>query len=206
MLKFKKVIRDLKDGYIAVVDKKSPKSEKQQVAKFSQDTVSILGSGGMMGESTPFVTVYDWNEESPSDYPAPHRLHVFVLVLNSQIIGYMPVRWHWSIVQKGHQLDAEGKPIESKGRMQFHDVAELVKNPIIQEEPRWLECWGIEAIVILPPWQRQGLGKILLRTGLDYLGTNEKEVAYDPPFTEAGKALLTSLGLNPKEVRLSSGI
>ena len=160
----------------------------------------------MIGESTPFVEVNDWDDESPSDYLESHRLHVFALVLNGQIIGYMPVRWHWNITQKGHQLDVEGKPIESKGGMQVYDVKELIENPIIHEEPKRLECWGIEAIVILPPCQRRGLGKLLLRTGLNYLGTNEKEVAYDPPFSDSGKALIRSLGLNPEEVRLSPGI
>lgn len=206
MVKFKKVILGLKGGYIAVVDKESPKSEKQRVAEFSRNTVSVLGRGGIIGESTPFVEVDDWDEESPSDYLGPHRLHVFVLVLNGLIIGYMPLRWHWSITQKGHQLDIEGKPIESKGGMQVFDLAELIKNPMIHEGPKWLEGWGIEAIVILPSWQRRGLGELLLRTGLNHLGTNEKEVAYDPPFTDSGEALLRSLGLKPKEVRLSPGI
>jgi len=206
MVNFKKVIRNLEGGYIAVVDKKSPRSEKQQVAKFSLDTVTILERGSPMGESVPFVKVNDWDEESPSDYPGLHKLQVFVLVLNGEIRGYMPVRWHWNITQKGRLLDVEGKPIESKGKLQFHDVAELAKNPIIHEAPKRLEGWGIEAVVILPQWQRQGLGKLLLRTGLDYLGTNEREVAYDPPFSDAGKALLRSLGLNPEEVRLSPGI
>jgi GNAT superfamily N-acetyltransferase len=206
MVKFKKVIRDLEAGYIAVVDKESPKPERQQVAEFSLDTVTVLNRGEPMGEPVPFVEVDDWVEEFPSDYPGPHKLHVFVLVLNGEIIGYMPVRWHWSITQKGHDLDVEGKPIESKGGQQVFDVAELIKNPIIQEGPKRLEGWGIEAVVILPSWQRQGLGKLLLMTGVSYHGTNEKEVAYDPPFSDAGKALLRSLGLNPKEVRFTPGI
>lgn len=202
MVKFKKIIRDLEDGYIAVVDKMSPQAEKQQVAKFSLDTVAVLGLETPMGESVPFVEVNDWDEESPSDYPEPHGLHVFVLVLSDQITGYMPVRWHRNIIQKGHQLDAEGKPIESKGKLQVFTLAELMKNPIIDEGHKLLEAWSIKAVVILPSWQRQGLGKLLLRTGLSYLGTNEREVAYERPFSEAGKALLRSLGLNPKEVQI----
>ena len=205
MVKFKKVIRDLDGGYIAVVDKNSPRSEKQQVAEFSLDTVTILDRGRPMGEPVPFVAVHDWDEESSSDYAEPHKLHVFVLVLSGQITGYMPVKWHWSIIQKGHQLDVEGKPIESKGKLQFHNVTEPIENFVIDEEPKRLEGWGIEAVVILPSWQRRGLGKLLLRTGLNYLGTNEREVAYDPPFSDAGEALLRSLGLNPDEVRLSPG-
>jgi GNAT superfamily N-acetyltransferase len=74
------------------------------------------------------------------------------------------------------------------------------------DEPKGLESWGIEGICILPEWQRQGLGKLLVTTGLNFLGTNEKEVAWDPPFTEAGKALLRSLGLNLEDIRLSLGI
>ena len=206
MVNFEKVIREVDDGYITVVDKNSPKSEKQQIAKVSEHTVCVLGLGGIIGESTPFVKVYDWDEEFPGAYPGPHKLHVFVLVLNGLIIGYMPVRWHWNIVQKGRLLDVEGNPIEPKIRIQVHDVAELVRNPPIYEGPKWLEFWGIEAVVILSKWQRRGLGKLLLITGLDYLGTNEKEVAYDPPFSDVGKALLRSLGLNTEEVRLSRGI
>jgi len=206
MVKFRKVILGLKGGYIAVVDKESPKSEKQRVAEFSRNTVSVLGLGGIIGESTPFVEVDDWDEESPSDYLGPHRLHVFVLILDSDIVGYMPVRWHWNIEQKGRLLDVEGKPIESKGGLQVFNLKELIENAIIDETPKRLECWGIEGIVILPPWQRRGLGKLLLKTALNYLDTNEKEVAYDPPFTDSGEALLRSLGLNPKEVRLSPGI
>jgi GNAT superfamily N-acetyltransferase len=207
MASFKKVVREVEDGYIAVVDKLSPWPEKEQVAKFSSDSVGVLGLGWPMGESTPLIESHNWDEEPPSDFPGPHKLHVSVLVLNSAIVGYMPVRWHWNIVQKGRQLDTQGKPIESEGRFQVYDVAESIRNPIVMDEgPKRLECWGIEAVVILPSWQRQGLGSLLLRTALDYLGVNEKEVAYDPPFSDAGKGLLGSLGLNHKEVRLSLGI
>ena len=87
MVNFKKIIREVDDGYIAVVDKNSPELEKQQVAEFSLDTVTVLNRGGPMGEPVPFVEVYDWNEEFPSDYLGPHRLHIFVLVLNGQIVG-----------------------------------------------------------------------------------------------------------------------
>jgi len=206
LVNFRNVVREIDGGYIAVVDELSPQSEKEQVARFSLDTVGVLGLEGLMGECVPLVEVHNWDEEFPSEFPGPHKLLVFVLVLSGEVAGYMPVRWHWDITQKGRQLDMKGNPIEPNGKIQVHDVAELVKYPPIYEGPKCLESWGIEAVVILPSWQRQGLGKLLLLTGLHYLGTNEKEVAFDPPFTEAGEALLRSLGLHPAEVRLSRGI
>ncbi len=207
MLKFKKVIRKLKGGYIAVVDKKSPKPEKLKVVEFSQATKDILGREhpGVMGLSgklmIPLIDACDW-DESALIYPGPHKMHAFVLVLNSEIVGYAGIRWHWNICQGGRLLDATGKPFESPQKLQVMSGTEFMKAHF-NDEPKPLEGWGVDAICILPEWQRQGLGKLLLRTALDYLGTNEREVAYTPPLFEPGKALIRSLGLNPEEVRLT---
>ena len=210
MMKFKNVIRRLENGYIAAIDKSSVRSEQLAVAKFSEKTKNLLGLGvgylGIPRELTPLVKADDWDENHPwSDYPGPHKLHVFVVVLNNEIVGYMPVQWHWNINQRGRLLDWEGKPIESGGRLVIINIGD--ESPVDEnDEPKRLESWGIEGICILPEWQRHGLGKLLVTTGLNFLGTNEKDVAWDPPFTEAGKALLRSLGLNLEDIRLSLGI
>jgi GNAT superfamily N-acetyltransferase len=205
MFKFNNVIRGLEGGYIAVVDKKSPKREKLQVAEFSQDTRNILGLEGHSGEPTiPLVNRLDWDESSV-DYPGRHKMHVFVLVLNDVMVGYIAVRWHWNIYQNGKLVNAMGELVEPSSQLMVRPLTEFLAVPL-EDKVKPLEGWGIEGICILPKWQRQGLGKLLLMTALEYLGTNEREVAYDPPFTEAGKALIRSLGLSQEEIKLSPGI
>lgn len=208
-MNFKNIIRGLENRYIAVIDKSSARSEQQAVARFSEKTKKLLGLGagylGIPNELTPLIEAGDWDEKPWSDYPGPHKLHVFIVVLNNEIVGYMPVRWHWNISQRGRLLNWEGKPIESSGRLVTINIGD--GSPVDDDdEPKRLESWGIEGICILPKWQRQGLGKLLVTTGLDFFGSNEKDVAWDPPFTEAGKALIRSLGLNPEDVRCSLGI
>lgn len=206
MVNFKKVISKLDGGYIAVLDKKSTKSEKKQVAQFSHDTKEMLGLGaGLKSEHTPLVEIDEWDESDDIYYPGPHKMHVFVLVLNNDVVGYMPIRWHWNIEQQGMILDAEGKPLESHQELKPVSLKEFLEADF-SNEPKTLEGWGIEGILILPEWQRRGFGKILLSTALNYLGTNIREIAFDPPITEEGKALIRSLGINPEEVRLSPGL
>ncbi len=141
MMNFKNIIRRLENGYIAVIDKSSAKSEQQAVARFSEKTKKLLGHWagylGIPGELTPLVKAGDWDEKPWSDYPGPHKLHVFVVVLNNDIVGYMPVQWHWNILQRGKLLNWEGKPVESGGRLVTINVGD--ESPVDNNEPKRLE-------------------------------------------------------------------
>src|SRR4030042_2062259 len=162
MVDFRRIIGRIDKGYIAIIDKTSPEPEKAEIAEFSNATKNVLGLGAWY-ERYPLIKPCSWHDY-PDD-PRPQKTHVFVLVLDDNIIGYLAVRWHYHISQNGVTLDARGEP---------------------------MNFWGVEGICVLPEYQRRGLGTLLLRQGLKYLKTNIREIAWDPPFTAASEALLRS--------------
>jgi GNAT superfamily N-acetyltransferase len=150
----------------------------------------------------PLIELGAWNDCGEGN----PRMHVFSLVINQKLVGYCPIGWHLVIEDyNGRRLDASGKPVESDDQLVVIVGQDFLARDF-SNEPRLLKGWAVKGICILSEYQRRGLGKLLLRSALDYLGTNEKEVAYTPPLTPAGEALIKSLGLNMEDIRLSPSI
>ena len=202
--KFKNVIHSFDNGYIAVVDKSCSKQEKLLAAQFSERTVNLLHLGFAGLSVYPIIDIGSWNEYK-CEYGSPQRMHVFILVLHNQIAGYLPIRWHRNIYQHDNLLDKDGKPFETKGEeLKVYTSDEFLKTTF-DDEPKRLEGWGVEGICVLPKYQRLGFGKLLVETAVHYLKANLRELAFDPPLTEAGEALIKSLGLDIEEVRYTPG-
>ncbi len=202
---FKNIVQEIQEGYVAVVDKDSPLTEKQRVAKLSHNTRGTLGLGGFGGPNRPLITLDSWDDYEPHNpYYVPHRLHVFVLVQDNKLVGYVAIRWHRNVRQQDRLLDESGNPVESSSKV-VTLFAGMQGRTETSNEPKRLQSWGVEGICIRRKWQRHGLGKLLLQTALAHLGTNEREVAYDPPLTHAGKALLKSMGLSLEQLRFTPG-
>lgn len=207
LINFSNIIKPLENGHIAVVDKESLEDEQYEVVDFCKATKDILGVDGinrhdLKPESWPLLDNGSWDlslniETGEKD----NKLNVFVLVISNKMIGYVAIDWCKEIRQFDDKILAiDENPLPAKNKMRSYRLKDFLKTDF-SNEPKRLEYWSVLGICILPECQRKGLATILFRTALDYLGTNERDIAYDRPIKIAGEAFIKSLGLNLKEIR-----
>jgi len=181
--KWANVRHEIPCGIIVSVDADSPMWEKEAIVQFSEQTEHVLGT---------FVRNSTW--EIPG-------IHAFAAVADGVLVGCAIYDWiTWVEDARGNVLDIHGRPIPRKPGLVVKTLIELLNANLGGTDNR-LEAWCLEAVVVIPEYQRKGIGKALLQTAATILGAELKEIAISPPIHPPGEALLRSMGLDSDLLR-----